>query len=228
MMPPSQRKALYSAETQVLRHGKTVTELIKLLKYVREDGGMNEAQCQHMDNLVARNEAIMAGLFSQGEDPVDLLREIAVEIGGISDLDRKTFSPDERISIEPKFELLCRIAAYFGEEGRCACCGPMEPCSRTLGVDVDQPKTADTGRPIAPRWNGVFGVDLASEKDFAGKALVIPENRLREVTAELVEGLTTDGGLHKQYHLEEALHLLVPNEFEECKKSWGWVDGIPE
>ena len=58
-------KALRATEAQVLRHGKTIKELIKLLQNAREDGGLTQVQCQTMDNLVAQNEAITAGLFSQ-------------------------------------------------------------------------------------------------------------------------------------------------------------------
>lgn len=49
---------------------------------------------------------------------------------------------------------------------------------------------------------------------------------IRSVTSVIIEGLTTDGGHHKQWALEQALKLLAPEEYEECKESWQWEAGI--
>jgi len=54
----------------------------------------------------------------------------------------------------------------------------------------------------------------------------LSENLVRDITSALIDGLTTDGAHHKQWALEEALRLLVPDEFDACKASWGWDDGV--
>ena len=54
----------------------------------------------------------------------------------------------------------------------------------------------------------------------------IPDDTIRDITSTLIDGLTTDGAHHKQYALEEALRMLVRDEFAACKSSWGWDDGV--
>jgi hypothetical protein len=48
-----------------------------------------------------------------------------------------------------------------------------------------------------------------------------------EITAVLIAGLTTDGAHHKQWALEEAMRIIVPNLFAVLKDSWDWDDGVP-
>lgn len=55
----------------------------------------------------------------------------------------------------------------------------------------------------------------------------LDDEQMRDITSILIEGLNTDGAHHKQHALEQALKRLVPDEFEECKSSWGWEPGIP-
>lgn len=44
----------------------------------------------------------------------------------------------------------------------------------------------------------------------------------------IVEALTTDGGHHKQWYLEEILKTIVGNEeFSKLKKHLEWEGGIP-
>jgi len=142
-------KALRATEAQVLRHSKTIDDLINLLKNAKEDGGLTQAQVEIFQRLVTRNEAVSAG-----------------------------------------------------------------------------PWPGEAKRPIAPVWEGVD--QAVPEGDKTGRAFYIPEDELREIAADLVEGLTTEGGHHKQYYMEEALRRLVPGEFATCKRSWGWADGIPD
>lgn len=54
----------------------------------------------------------------------------------------------------------------------------------------------------------------------------IDDDVMRRITSELIDGLTIDGAHHKQYALEQALKMLVPDEFADTKASWGWDDGI--
>ncbi|ADU63433.1 MAG: hypothetical protein KUA35_10355 [Pseudodesulfovibrio sp.] len=61
------RRALHAAEAQTIRHGKTIRELLRLLRSVREDGGLNSAQCEALDQLVARNELVMTGLLDEAD-----------------------------------------------------------------------------------------------------------------------------------------------------------------
>jgi len=52
--------------------------------------------------------------------------------------------------------------------------------------------------------------------------------KLDLVTTELLNGLITDGGHHKQWHLENALKILPGSEFyDEAKDEFRWEDGIP-
>lgn len=208
-----QCKALFGAESQVLRHGKTVTDLIKLLQNVREDGGLGEAQCQTMDKLVARNEAIVAGIFDSCDtlsetklvyreilkecgvesiqtviDGFHLLREIAIESGPITDTDMETFQPEDRVCLEPTFDLICRIATIFGDDGQCACCGPME--SKPLAIAFD------------PGQEG---------GDRTVKFHLIQEDVWETITQALFYGLAAESERHKQNALEQALQLLAPD-----------------
>ena len=46
--------------------------------------------------------------------------------------------------------------------------------------------------------------------------------------ATLIDGLTYDGGHHKQYYLEDALHhVCTREEFEMLKETNDWEEGIP-
>lgn len=54
---------------------------------------------------------------------------------------------------------------------------------------------------------------------------VIDDEKMRDITSVLIEGLNTDGSEHKQLALEQALEMLVPDEFAECKASWQWDSG---
>ena len=54
----------------------------------------------------------------------------------------------------------------------------------------------------------------------------IDDEQMRNITTTLIEGLNTDGAYHKQFALEQALKMLVPDEFQECKASWQWESGI--
>ena len=54
----------------------------------------------------------------------------------------------------------------------------------------------------------------------------IDDEKMRDITSVLIEGLNTDGAHHKQYAMEQALKLLVPDEFDDCKASWQWMPGI--
>lgn len=53
----------------------------------------------------------------------------------------------------------------------------------------------------------------------------IDDEKMRDITSVLIEGLNTDGSEHKQLALEQALEMLVPDEFAECKASWQWDSG---
>ena len=53
----------------------------------------------------------------------------------------------------------------------------------------------------------------------------IDDEKMRDITSVLIEGLNTDGSYHKQLALEQALEMLVPDEFAECKASWQWDSG---
>lgn len=53
----------------------------------------------------------------------------------------------------------------------------------------------------------------------------IDDEKMRDITSVLIEGLNTDGSGHKQLALEQALEMLVPDEFVECKASWQWDSG---
>ncbi len=52
---------------------------------------------------------------------------------------------------------------------------------------------------------------------------------LDRVTALLIDGLTTEGGLlNKQWYLEEALHELAGRDFfDKAKSEFDWDNGIP-
>jgi len=77
--------------------------------------------------------------------------------------------------------------------------------------------------PESPLW---IGFDQGRPGgDRTSMTYFMTELYLQKITSHLIEGLTTDGAHHKQYHLEEALRLLVEEEFEETKKDWGWDDG---
>ena len=54
----------------------------------------------------------------------------------------------------------------------------------------------------------------------------VDDDKLRGITSILIEGLNTDGAHHKQWALEQALKMLVPDEFDDCKASWQWENGI--
>lgn len=149
-------KALQGAEAQVLRLQKDVREFVKLLTNAREDGGLTKVQCEHMDRLVARHEAVLAGqdtleevravyqeiLKECGVDTIQTLvdgwhclREIAMEIGEISSLDMETFDDDDRTEIQPTFGLQCRIRDIVAHDGAVACCGHTGPRTAVTVVE---------------------------------------------------------------------------------------------
>ena len=147
-------KPLRGSEAQVLRLQRQTNELVKLLKYVREDGGLNPAQCEAMDRLVAQNEAILTGRVDDTPETIqellafcgvpdgktlvaamDCLREMAVEIGEITALDLEIFEPHDRTEIQPKFGLQCRIRALMSGQIECGCCGHTGP--RTAVTEVE-------------------------------------------------------------------------------------------
>lgn len=52
--------------------------------------------------------------------------------------------------------------------------------------------------------------------------------KLREKIKKLaIEGLTTDGGHHKQWYLEEILKIVGYNT-KELQKIYDWEEGIPD
>lgn len=45
---------------------------------------------------------------------------------------------------------------------------------------------------------------------------------------ELLNGLITDGGHHKQFHLEQALRIALDDQdYETVKREVQWEEGIP-
>ena len=92
----------------------------------------NDQKTQSLEEtLNAAQEAYAAILAECGVETIQqvieshhMLREVAVEIGFITDLDRSAFDPDDRIEVAPTFDLAARIADHFGEKGRCAACSP--------------------------------------------------------------------------------------------------------
>lgn len=51
---------------------------------------------------------------------------------------------------------------------------------------------------------------------------------LEKAVSHIVDGLTTDGAHHKQWHLEQALRQLIDNRLVDmAKKKMGWEEGIP-
>jgi len=54
----------------------------------------------------------------------------------------------------------------------------------------------------------------------------ISDDTFHNVVSMIIDGLTTDGAHHKQWALEEALRLLVPDDFDTCKSSSDWEDGV--
>lgn len=55
----------------------------------------------------------------------------------------------------------------------------------------------------------------------------IADEKMRDITSVLIDGLNAAEVDQKQYALEQALRLLVPDEFADCKASWNWEPGIP-
>lgn len=50
---------------------------------------------------------------------------------------------------------------------------------------------------------------------------------LDRVTCLLMDGLQTDGGHHKQWYLEEALHELTGDKFyRDAKQEFEWEGGL--
>lgn len=54
----------------------------------------------------------------------------------------------------------------------------------------------------------------------------IDDEKMRDLTSRLIDGLNSQVVEHKQWALEEALRLLVPDEFDEAKASWQWANGV--
>ncbi len=49
-----------------------------------------------------------------------------------------------------------------------------------------------------------------------------------EIVKELLNGLMTDGGHHKQHSIETTLRLICDDSWvDEAKQELGWDDGIP-
>jgi len=49
----------------------------------------------------------------------------------------------------------------------------------------------------------------------------------KEIVSMCVDGLTTDGGHHKQYYLEEILEkLTTAQELDGLKETFLWDDGV--
>lgn len=128
----SQCKALQGAEAQVMRHAKIVGELLQLLKCARDDGGLTSAQAEHLDRLASRAEAVLDGRDT-GDD-YQLLREVAVAVGPISDLDRETFAGEDLLGVELPFWLMDRIGRRFPDLPACVCSG--DPEARTVATAV--------------------------------------------------------------------------------------------
>ena len=60
------------------------------------------------------------------------------------------------------------------------------------------------------------------------KVIRVETAKLDAVVKELLDGLTTDGGHHKQYSLESALLALTGKKFvEDARKEFQWESGIP-
>ncbi len=59
------------------------------------------------------------------------------------------------------------------------------------------------------------------------ETVVFTADQIREITTQIIDGLCTDGAHHKQWHLENLLQLIVPDEFEDAKADWQWEEGIP-
>lgn len=54
------------------------------------------------------------------------------------------------------------------------------------------------------------------------------KEQLDKVVKTLLEGLTTDGGHHKQFYLETALRQLCTDEWtDKAKEHFQWEEGIP-
>jgi hypothetical protein len=54
-------------------------------------------------------------------------------------------------------------------------------------------------------------------------------NNVDQIVSRVLDGLTTDGGHHKQHYLEDALKLLVgESRFFQLKNELGWEDGRPD
>jgi hypothetical protein len=57
---------------------------------------------------------------------------------------------------------------------------------------------------------------------------LIDQSKLDDVVRELLMGLTTDGGHHKQYYLDKALNALVTDDYyAQAFSEFGWDKGIP-
>jgi hypothetical protein len=55
------------------------------------------------------------------------------------------------------------------------------------------------------------------------------KNLIDKVIDLAIDGLTVDGGYHKQFYLEEIIRSLVTQErFDELKDEWDWAEGIPD
>ncbi|MDD3310987.1 hypothetical protein [Pseudodesulfovibrio sp.] len=121
-----QCKALRAAEAQVMRNGKLVGELVKLLKSVREDGGLTSAQAEHLDRLALRADAVSTGR-DHSEDHTALLREVAIALGPMPVADRNQCPPESTLVTFIPFGLWCRVAAEFDE-----------PEARTVATEVER------------------------------------------------------------------------------------------
>ncbi len=84
---------------------------------------------QMLDQLIEERKEMLEALedkesFQSLIKSLHMLREVSIEIGPITERDNVVLRPEDRIEIQPTFELACRIAKHFGEDGQCAACGP--------------------------------------------------------------------------------------------------------
>lgn len=85
---------------------------------------------------------------------------------------------------------------------------------------------AATWRPMPePPSGNRIGAILPEVPTFTKSQTAIDDEKMRDITSVLIDGLNTDGSEHKQLALEQALEMLVPDEFAECKASWQWDSG---
>jgi len=108
--------------------------------------------CNHRDECIASafelrwharidaRDALIKVLFRENAihtESHNMLREIAVEIGEVTAQDHDTFQSDDRLEIQPTFELVCKTAEHFGQDGQCAACSPHGARPVMTSVDLE-------------------------------------------------------------------------------------------